>query len=290
MNMKNYDVIVIGAGPAGMAATIYLQRSNLKVCLIEKATPGGRMLQASLIDNYPAVGASSGVDIAGKMFSMIDLSKIDFEMDEVIDLQKDENFIVTTKRNTFTSKKVVIATGFVNKLLDNTNESDYIGKGISYCALCDAPLTKNKVVLALAQGAKAIEEINYIASIAKKVYLITNAKDNIDSKIEVLRNTKIHRFNGKFALESITIEKDNQLQEIPCQMAFLFNGYIPGTKFLSNLDITNKAGLIEIDNNCETKIKGLYAIGDVNIKDVKQVATAVGDGALVGSKIIRIGG
>ena len=147
--MKNYDIIIIGAGPAGMSAAIYLQRSNLKIALVERNAPGGRMLQAAYITNYAGL-KGSGADIAEAMFSMIDFSKIDFILDEVVSVKKEEQFIVQTKQDVLTSTNVILASGFVNKPLPNTDEEKFIGRGISYCALCDAPLVKGKTVLCLA--------------------------------------------------------------------------------------------------------------------------------------------
>lgn len=286
--MKNYDVIIIGAGPAGMTAAIYLQRSNLKIALIERNAPGGRMLQASDITNYPGI-IGSGADIAQSMFSMLDFSKIEFILDDVLSVQKpNDKFIVKTKTMELEADKVVLATGFINRPIENTNEKDFIGKGISYCALCDAPLVKDKTIVCLGNGIKAIEEINYLATLAKKVYLLTKA-ENLELKpnIEILKDAKITHFNGTFKLNSVDVLYNNETITIDCDFAFLFNGYIPGTNLVKDLDILNKQNLIEVDDHLETKVKGLYAIGDVNIKDVKQVATAVGDGAYVASKLLR---
>lgn len=286
--MKNYDCIIIGAGPAGISSAIYLQRSNLNILLIEKNAPGGRMLQASEISNYAGM-SGSGAELAEKMFSMIDLSKVDFEVDEVTEVIKLDNdeFDVVTRRNKFHTKKIILATGFINRPLKDTNEADFVGRGISYCALCDAPLVKNKTILCYGSGAKTLQEVNYLATLAEKVYLITSSKDGISENIEVLRNSKIIKFNDMFGLNSVTIEQDGVQKDIECQMAFIFNGYTPGTKFVENLGITNKAGLIEVNQSLETNVKNIYAVGDVNIKDVKQVATAVGDGAYAASKILR---
>ncbi len=285
--MKNYDIIIIGAGPAGMSAAIYLQRSNLKIALVERNAPGGRMLQAAYITNYAGL-KGSGADIAEAMFSMIDFSKIDFILDEVVSVKKEEQFIVQTKQDVLTSTNVILASGFVNKPLPNTDEEKFIGRGISYCALCDAPLVKGKTVLCLANGIKAIKEINYLATLAEKVYLITSLNNlELEPNIEVLKDTEIIKFKGLFKLDSVLLKDGNEEKEINVDFAFLFNGYIPGTKFVHDLDICDEHNLIQVDANLETKIKGLYAIGDVNTKDVKQVATAVGDGAYVTAKLLR---
>ena len=284
--MNKYDCIVIGAGPAGMSACIYLQRSKLKVLLIEKNVPGGRMLQASEISNYAGMN-DSGINIADKMFSMLDLSVIDFVIEKVTKVEKDEFIKVTTNLNEYVCDKLIVATGFVNKLIPNSFEEKFVGSGISYCALCDAPLVKNKTILAYANSLKSISEIEYLSTLADKVYLLTNKEIEGNNKLVVLKNAKIKEFIGNFKLEQVLIEKDGIEEKINVSMAFIYNGYIPGTDFLKELNITNSYGMIEVNENYETKIKNIYAIGDVNNKAVKQVATAVGDGAFVGSIILK---
>ena len=284
--MNRYDCIVIGAGPAGISACIYLQRSKLKVLLIEKSTPGGRMLQASKIDNYAGLN-DSGINIAAKMFEMLDLTKIDFVIETVTKVTKEEDIKVLTNQNEYVCSKLIIATGFVNKTIPNTNELDFVGRGISYCALCDAPLVKNKKILAYANSKKSLDEILYLSTLADKVYLITKDKTISKDNIEVLNDTTIKRFNGTFKLNSVTVIKDDKEIDLEVSMAFIYNGYIPGTNFVKDLNLTNSFGLIEIDENYETKVKNIYAIGDVNNRNVKQVATAVGDGAYVSSIIIK---
>ena len=283
--MNKYDVIVIGAGPAGISACIYLQRSNLKVLLIERSTPGGRMLQATEISNYAGFNAS-GVEIATKMFEMLDLSKINFVIEDVINVSKNQQIIVQTNLTEYICDKLIIATGFINKPLVS-NETMFIGRGISYCALCDAPLVKNKTILAYANSTKSIDEIKYLATLADKVYLITNQNIASSENLVVFKNAIIKEFVGSFKLQKAIIEYQNEEIELEIAMAFIFNGYKPSTDFIKNLGITNKTGLIEINEFYETKVANIYAIGDVNTKEIKQVATAVGDGAYVASKILK---
>ena len=279
---NNYDVIVIGAGPAGISACIYLQQSNKKVLLLEKSTPGGRMLQASLISNYPGM-VDSGENIALKMFEMLDLSKIDFMIDEVTEVKKEEQIIVTTKTTEYICDKLIVATGFVNKLLNDTQDK-FVGRGVSYCALCDAPLVKGKDILVYANGKKAEDELKYLSTLANHIYLVTNELNVDISNVEPLFGAKIASFNGTSKLTSVTLDDG---RKIDVSMAFIYSGYTPAISFIKNLDITNNSGLIEIDNNYETKIKGIYAIGDICNHQVKQVSCAVGDGAYVASIILR---
>ncbi len=282
-----YDVIVIGAGPAGISACIYLQRTKLNVLWIEKSAPGGRMLLATEISNYAGFN-DSGINIASKMFEMVDLTKIQFVIENVTNVKKENNEIfVTTNSDKYICDKLIIASGFVSKTLPNTNEEEFVGRGVSYCALCDAPLVKNKTILAYANSLKAIDEIKYLSTLAEKVYLITKQDLKNENNLIILKDAQIIKFNGTFKLNSVTVNYQNEIKDYEVSMAFIFNGYTPSTNFLKELDITNKNGLIEIDEHYQTKVKNIFAVGDVNNHEIKQVATAVGDGAYVASRIMR---
>lgn len=289
--MQNYNVIIIGAGPAGMATALYLSRSKQKTLLIEKATPGGRMLQATEIANFSGVKTDSGANIALTMFSQIDFSNVNFVQEEVLELTSDEIVKVKTNLNEYTADKVVIATGFVNKPLNVPNEDRFVGRGISFCALCDAALTKNKNVLMYASTLKSLEEASYIATLAKKVYLICNEKllkfVELKDNMEVLSNAKITSFNGMFKLTSVSIKQEEHEKEIDVDFAFIYNGYTPSSKFVKCDGFTDKIGQIIINENYETKLKNVYAIGDITNRPVKQVGTAVGDGSFVGSILVK---
>lgn len=289
--MQNYNVIIIGAGPAGMATALYLSRSKQKTLLIEKATPGGRMLQATEIANFSGVKTDSGANIALTMFSQIDFSNVNFVQEEVIELTSDEIVKVKTNLNEYTADKVVIATGFVNKPLNVPNEDRFVGRGISFCALCDAALTKNKNVLMYASTLKSLEEASYIATLANKVYLICNEKllkfVELKDNMEVLSNAKITSFNGMFKLTSVSIKQEEHEKEIDVDFAFIYNGYTPSSKFVKCDGFTDKIGQIIVNENYETKLKNVYAIGDITNRPVKQVGTAVGDGSFVGSILVK---
>lgn len=289
--MQNYNVIIIGAGPAGMATALYLSRSKQKTLLIEKSTPGGRMLQATEIANFSGVKTDSGANIALTMFSQIDFSNVNFVQEEVIELTSDETVKVKTNLNEYTADKVVIATGFVNKPLNVPNEDRFVGRGISFCALCDAALTKNKNVLMYASTLKSLEEASYIATLANKVYLICNEKllkfVELKDNMEVLSNAKITSFNGMFKLTSVSIKQEEHEKEIDVDFAFIYNGYTPSSKFVKCDGFTDKIGQIIVNENYETKLKNVYAIGDITNRPVKQVGTAVGDGSFVGSILVK---
>ena len=289
--MQNYNVIIIGAGPAGMATALYLSRSKQKTLLFEKSTPGGRMLQATEIANFSGVKTDSGMNIALTMFSQIDFNNVHFVQEEVLELTSDDLIKVKTNLNEYTAEKVVIATGFVNKPLNVPNEDTFVGRGISFCALCDAALTKNKDVLMYASTLKSLEEASYIATLANKVYLICNEKllnfVELKDNMEVLSNAQITSFNGMFKLNSVSIKQDDQIKDINVDFAFIYNGYTPSSKFIKYDGFTDKIGQIIVNENYETKLPNVFAIGDITNRPVKQVGTAVGDGSFVGSILVK---
>ena len=279
---KTYDCIVIGAGPAGISSCLYLQESKLSTLLIEKNVPGGRILQASEISNYAGF-RGSGTDLALNMFQNLNMEKINFLVDEVISVTKEVVFTVQTKNDTFQAHFVILATGFTNKILVPTQE-DFLGRGVSYCALCDAALAKDKTILIYGNGAKAKEELMYLATLAKKVYLVT---DNISvdlPNVEIYQGDKLDCFEGNFKLTNVKLASG---VDLAVDMAFLYTGYLPSNKMVENLPILNKAGLIEVGSDGMTKLKGLFAAGDVTNGNLKQVATAVAGGAVCASSIIR---
>lgn len=285
--MRRYDCVIIGAGPGGMSAALYLSRTSKKVALIEKSTPGGRMLQANEVSNYIGVGTQSGTDIAVSMFSQLDLSKIDYIQDEVIEILPNQEILITLKNDQITTDKVIIASGFTNRPLGAKNEERFVGMGISYCALCDAPLTKNKDILVYGSNNQVLEETKYLSTLANKIYFLTNKKFNdLPKNIELINKSKITAFEGSFKLTKVVASVDGEEREFNVDMAFIFNGYSPSNSFVKNLNITDKVGLIKVNEFYETEVKNIYAIGDITNRPIKQIATAVGDGAFVASKLI----
>lgn len=289
--MPNYNVIIIGAGPAGMSAALYLGRSKQKTLLLEKGTPGGRMLQATDISNFSGVKSDSGTNIAVTMFSQIDFKNVDFRQEEVLEVIENNEITVKTSQSEYTCEKLIIATGFINKPLMVDGEDQFIGRGISFCALCDAALTKGKKVLMYAKNLSALHEASYIATLADYVYVICNEKlvQFVDKKdnMQFLTNYQIKSFNGLFKLNSVTLLKDDQESTIDVDFAFIYNGYTPSSKFIKNPDFLDETGQIIVNEYYETKMKNVYAIGDITNRPIKQVATAVGDGAFVGSQIVK---
>lgn len=288
------DLIIIGAGPGGVTAAIYAKRSNLDLLVFEKSCVGGNVVNAFEIENYPGVGKIVGADLAINFLNELDALNIEVNYEEIKEVKKvDDYFKVTTIDDiTYEAKKVLLALGTKARKLNLENEDALLGRGISFCATCDGAFYKNKTVLVVGGGNSALTEAMYLANIAKKVYVITRhelkgAKKEIDElkskeNIEVIEFKQIKtlleenkKLNGVVLFDTNTKEEST----LDVDGVFVYIGQITQTAFLSNLNILNERGFIEVDKHFETSVKGLYAIGDCIDKEVRQIATAVGDAA-----------
>ena len=294
-----YDILIIGAGPAGMTAGIYAKRANLKVAIIEKMAPGGQLINTSEIENYPGYTKMSGTELALKMFEHtreIGVETIFDEVTQIIDLGKTKKVI--TESQTLETKTILIATGTNPRMLNVTNEDKFASNGISWCAICDGPLYKDKKVAVIGGGNSAVEEASYLSTLAKEVTIIQNLEHlTADKKaqdilkkaknVNYLFNAEVIEFGGEDKLESILVKTLNQLIEPKVDGVFEYIGLIPVTKMLENLNITNQQGYILTNEKMETNQPGIYAAGDVNQKQIRQVVTATSDGAIAVQNIIK---
>lgn len=287
-----YDSIIIGAGPAGLSAALYLKRANKNILIIEKEAPGGKLLSIDRIDNYLGFNSINGADLAIKMYNQVKDLKVPFKFEEVLEIKKDDEFTVITQKETYTAKTIIYCAGNQNKKPNINGYQKFENLGISYCATCDGTLYKGKPVVVLGSNAKAIEEASYLAGICEKVTIISE-NEKLDSpflenyinnfeNLTVLLNRKIIKINGEKQIDSITIvdKNTNTEQEILTNALFVYLGDAPSTYPLNKLKVVNRLGTIEVDQNMETKIAGLFGAGDCINKKLRQVSTAVGDGAL----------
>lgn len=285
-----YDIIIIGMGISGITAAIYAKRSNKKVLIIDKGMPGGLLNSIDKISNYPGLIDITGPDFAQKLLEQVESFDIPYVLEEVVnlDLDKEEKIIKTTN-NEYKSKKVILAMGRKPKYLGLDNEKDLLGHGLSTCAMCDAFFYKDKDIAVVGTGNSALQETLYLSNIANKIYLI-NRRDGFrgeemlveevknNSKIEIIYNANIKNMNevdGK--LKSITLDNGNS---IDVSGVFIYIGYRPATEIVDK-KILDENGYIIVNENLETLIKNVYAIGDVIKKDVYQLVTATSDGARV---------
>ncbi|WP_232297040.1 thioredoxin-disulfide reductase [Mycoplasma sp. (ex Biomphalaria glabrata)] len=298
-----YDLAIIGAGPAGMTCALYALRGNLKVAIIEGSAPGGKMVKTSWVENYPGVKKIDGTELSMIMFDQIQELEVDYQpyFVEKIEKSKDDNFIISTTGESIITKSIFIATGTSERKLGVPGEEEYYGKGISYCAVCDAALYKNKEMIVVGGGNSALEEALYLTSFATKVYLIHRTdkfradkmvveKVKKHHKIEMITNTIVTEFvgNGKEII-SLKVKNilDNIEKEIPIEIVFPLIGSIPATNFLKDLNILDENNYIIVNEKMETNVKKLYSGGDVVKKSLRQIATAVADGAIAAQEIIH---
>ena len=290
---EHYDVVIIGAGIAGMTAAIYLKRSGLNPLIIEENAPGGQLNKINMIENYPGFTKTDGPTLAAEIFSQVRNLEIEFLFDKVIstDLKKEKKQIVT-KSTTIYGNYVVIATGRLSRKLFN-NDDRYIGKGISYCALCDGNLYKNKKVVVVGGGNSALEEALYLSEICNKVTLIV--RKNKFSGEQSLINRVIEKDNIKcmynlnvieYNIENnklVSIKLDNN-EIVETDGLFISIGSVPSTDLF---DVEKENGFIIVNNRCMTDIENVYACGDVIKKDVYQLTTAAAEGTIVANSIIK---
>lgn len=293
-----YDLIVIGMGIGGITAGIYAKRGNLNVLLIDKGAPGGMLNNIERISNYPGLMNIRGVEFSQKLFEQVKDLEIPYKFEEVIKLEvEDEVKKVITNRGEYLANNVIIATGTKPKYLGLDNEKDLLGRGISTCATCDGAFYKDKEVAVVGSGNSALQESLYLANICSKVYilnkktgfkgediLVEKVKNN--PKIEIVYGVNIKEYNevdGK--IESILLDNDTRLNVAG---VFIYIGYRPNTDMFVDLNITNMQGYIIVDENFETTIEGVYAIGDVIKKDIYQLVTASSDAIHAVSNISKI--
>ncbi|XMB86328.1 FAD-dependent oxidoreductase [Mycoplasmatota bacterium WC44] len=290
--MSSYDVIVVGAGPAGMNAAIYANRAGLSVLMLEKGAPGGQMVNTSEVENYIGLGKLSGADLSLKMFNHTQELGVEYAYGDVTGIIDGEMKTVKTEDGEYQGKAVVLATGTSPRSLGAENEMKFAGNGISWCAICDGPLYKNRDVLVIGGGNSAIEEAIYLAGLAKHVTVLARkdlraSQTYIDKamdyeNINIVKNHSVKAFLGKDEIRGAVIinNQTQETQEIEFAGAFIFVGFNPKTEQFKDLGILDEKGYIITNEHMETSVSGIYAAGDVIVKNLRQIATAVNDGAI----------
>ena len=291
-----YDLVIIGMGPAGIAASIYAKRSNLNLICIEEKMIGGELNYIDKIDNYPGLNGITGSSFAYKLLEHIDDIGINYQFATVKDIiKKDDYYEVKTNKNTYLTKYVILATGRKARKLGLAKEDLFLGRGISYCAICDGAFFKNKVVSVVGGGLAALEEALYLANIVQKVYLIHrrdkfNAPASViekivtNPKIEILKNEEVVKLNGKDHLESIELKSG---QKLDTAGLFIYIGYTTNIDYVKNLDILGSKGYAIVDKNFKTKEDGIYAVGDLVEKNNYQIILAMADGVIAALDIVN---
>lgn len=297
--MEFFDVIVIGAGPAGMNTALYTQRSNLKTLILDKGMYGGQLNNTLEVENYIGVGKVSGMDLAESMYQQIEELGVEYRYGDILEITKIDNvFKVTTDVEAYQASSVVIATGTEHRKLGVQGELKYSGKGVSYCAICDGAFFKDGKIVVVGGGDSALEEGEYLTNYGKTVSLVHRRDELRGTKI--LQNRFINKENTKLIYNSqitniigdgnlvthVELTDSNGVVSIhEANGVFIYIGLDPNTEQFLGLSITDSEGYVLTDEKMETNISGLFAVGDVRKKELRQIATAVGDGSICGTSV-----
>lgn len=299
--MTQYDVAIIGSGPAGMTAAIYAARANLNVLLLDKLAPGGQIVNTFEIQNYTGMGTINGADLAIKMFEHTQELGISFDYGTVTEIQSEGNVkkLLCEEGHSYEAKAVIIATGTRPRVLGVPGEDKFTGTSISWCAICDGAQYREKKVIVIGGGNSAVEEAIYLAGLAEEVTLVTLLNLTADpvacDKLRAMPNVKIYEyydileFFGDDKFEGLRAKSTQTDQEITVRAdgAFEYIGLQPTAEAFKGLGILNDYGYIETDSFMETKAPGIYGAGDITSKHLRQVITACNDGAIAAQSVAK---
>lgn len=294
-----FDCIIVGAGVAGMTSAIYLKRAGLKILLLEKSAPGGQINMSPNVENYPGFINIEGAMLAANIFEQTQNLNVEYKYGNVLSVKKDNDFFyIKTDLEEFKSKSVIIATGRRVAKLNLESEESLIGKGISYCVLCDANFFKDEIVSILGNDYRTLEEAIYLSNICRNVNIIcenkyfdSNSKLLLErvnkcNNIKIYYNSSIIKLNSiEQKLKSIEIDANGNKKEIACSGLFISNHNIPNLDYQN--DIVCEENYIIVDDKMCTNIEGLYACGDIIKKDIYQLTTAVGEAAIAANSVLK---
>jgi thioredoxin reductase (NADPH) len=285
------DVIIVGGGPAGLASAIYASRARLKTLLIEKSGCGGQMIVTDLIENYPGFNEINGFDLSVKLEKQARDFGAEIVYDEVTGIKDGLVKKVVTENSSYETKTIIIAAGTSVKKMNIPGEASFIGRGVSFCATCDAPFYKNKDVLVIGGGDSATQEALYLSKFAKNVTVLCRRDElraikilreriTACANISIIYDSIPKEILGKDSIEKVIITnvKTNKDTDLKVNGVFVFIGLVPNTSFLSNL-VLDKNGYVITDEDMNASIAGIFACGDIRKKQLRQVVTAVSDGA-----------
>ena len=294
------DIIVVGGGPSGMSAALYALRSNKSVLILERENFGGQIANSPRVENYPSVKEISGLDLSDHMFEQIMDLGAQFELEDVLKIEKvDDKFVVTTNYRTYESKAVIIANGVKHRMMNLPNEEKLVGKGVSFCAVCDGPMYKGKEVYLIGDANTALQYALLLANYCTKVHMFTLFDrffgdqilvDRLLNKenIIVKHNMNLIQYVGEDKLEGLVFEDTQSKEKLECSTdnVFIAIGQIPNNEKFSNL-VELEKGYIITDESMATKTPGVYACGDTRKKEIRQVVTACNDGAIAALSAVK---
>ena len=298
-----YDVVIIGAGASGLTASLYASRAGLKTLLLERGGHGGQLLNTDTVENYTGTGVIKGVDLAEKMKTDALRFGADNKYGDVTGITVDEDTNLKTVHTTsesYQTKTVIIGTGTTNKKLGIEGEQEYLGRGVSYCAVCDGAFFRNRELVVIGGGDSAVEEGLYLTQFADKVTLI-HRRDELRAqkilqdrflahpKTDVIWDANVTSISGKIGVNGVQIykNKEDRTYEFETDGVFIYVGLIPNTDAFKDLGILDEEGFIPTNQLMETKISGVYATGDVRDTPLRQISTAVADGSIAGNEVFN---
>ncbi len=287
-----YDIIVVGAGPAGLTAALYALRADKTVLVIEKSTPGGQITYSPKVENYPGFMEMSGNEFADLLLDQILAQGADFELGKVTEIKNGEVKTVVTEDGEFTARAVIIATGVKHRMLGLEGENELVGRGISFCAVCDGAFYKNKTVAVMGGGNSALQEAILLSDTAKKVYVVQNLEKltgeaklqaiiEKKSNVEVILGTVVNALETEGGeLRAIEIIGGGKRSRLEIDGMFVAIGLIPENKPFESLAKLNDWGYFDSDESCTTATEGIFVAGDCRSKRIRQITTATADGAV----------
>ena len=295
-----YDCIVVGAGPSGLSFALYLLRNNKKVLVLEKENVGGQIANSPKVENFPSIKEISGIEFSNNLFDQVLSLGLEFELEEVLSIDKENDiFIVKTNYNVYKAKTVVLANGVKHRLMNITNEEKFIGNGISFCALCDGPMLKDKEAHLIGDANTALQYALLLTDYCSKVHVYTLFDhffaDQVlvdkliaNPKIDYMHNLSLIEYLGNDKLEGLVFEntKTHDRHEVKTDNVFICIGQIPQNEKFSHLLDLDK-GYAIVDEKMMSKTSGLFVIGDSRKKDVRQLVTACSDGATAAIAILK---
>lgn len=289
-----YDVIIAGAGPAGMTAAVYASRANMSTLMLERGIPGGQMANTEEVENYPGYDHILGPELSNKMFEHAKKFGAEYQYGEIKEVADyGEYKLVKTSNGEYKGKSLIIATGASPRKLGIPGEDKFTGRGVSWCAVCDGAFFKNKELIVIGGGDSAVEEAVYLTRFASKVTII-HRRDSFraqkilqkrafeNPKINVIWNTRVTEILGEDKVTGARLEnlQTGEISEIACDGVFIYVGMDPLSEPFKSLGITNEHGYIPTDDQMRTKVPGIFAAGDVREKTLRQIVTATNDGSL----------
>lgn len=301
---RSYDLIIIGAGPAGMSAAIYGSRAGLRTLILEMGAPGGKLIKTNEISNWPGIQKTGGAQLAGEMFAHATSFGAVYEYGEVerVEVSETGKRVVCADGTCYEAKAVIVASGTVERMLHIPGEAENVGRGVSYCAVCDGAFFKDKPVCVIGGGNAALEEALYLAQFVSRVTIVIRrdvfrAEAHIQEQIEqnpriaiIRKHVPVEILDDGAKVNAIVLEnvETKERQTLETAAVFPYIGQDPATAFLRDLPVCNEKGYMLVDRNGETACKGIYGAGDVVDKPLRQVVTAAGDGAIAAQHAFHV--